>query len=244
LAGEAIVRRYAVLIGLTPLVPIPFIDDVIRGYLRRRLVRALFAERGEPLSDVEARVLADEWGRGGLAGCLLAPIVYLLKKVFRKIFFFLEWKRAVDIASGTYHFGTLLDHALEKRWCGEGAPYTPARVRAAIEAVLARVGTGPVEKAIAEAFGRSRDAMAAAARGLRQAARGMTRRISPAQTEQVIAAVERDEAPEIAGVAAALDQALESVAPSYFQRLEALLLEELSRVDAGVTVGSAEGGAR
>lgn len=230
-ANQAVIRRYAVLTGLTPLVPLPFIDDLIRAYLRRRLVRALASARGEPVPEPDVRALTDEPARGCWTGCLILPLVYVLKRLFRKIFFFLEWKRAVDTASETYHRGVLLDHALQKGWCRPDGPYGAARVRAAVDAVLARAGTGPVEKAVRETFDRSRSAMGSAAQGLKNAVRGMTRRTPPAQTEQAIAAAERVAAPQIDGVAAELGRALEAVEPTYFQRLAAAMEDEM--VNAG-----------
>ena len=222
--GRRIARTYAVLVGLTPLIPVPFVDDIARGYFRRRLVRALAASRGETLAEADVRTLADPVGGGCLAGCLLAPLVYILKKLFRKIFFFLEWKRAIDVAAEAYHFGSLLDHALERRWL---AVHEASRLRAAIDAVLARRGTSPIDRAVREAFGRSKGAIVGAARGARNAVRGLTRRAPPEQVERALQSVERQESERVDGVAGALEAALADVPPGYLEELGRLLAQEL-----------------
>src|ERR1700754_4434041 len=103
---------HAVLVGLTPLIPLPVVDDLAKNYFRRRLVRRLASAHGRSLSGEELGALTKEQGRGCVRGCLTAVVVYPLKAVFRKVFYFLEWKRAVDLTSRTYHFGYLTSYAL------------------------------------------------------------------------------------------------------------------------------------
>jgi hypothetical protein len=118
-AQQHVLVTHAVLTGLTPLIPVPLVDDLVKSYFRKRLVRSLAASAGRVLSDEEANTLASESEGGCLRGCVGAVLIYPLKAVFRKIFYFLEWKRAVDLTSRTYHFGYLVGHALRRR---EGAP--------------------------------------------------------------------------------------------------------------------------
>src|ERR1043166_3337787 len=156
---------HAVLTGLTPLIPLPLVDDLAKNYFRRRLVRGLGAASGRGLSDDEASALLKEKGRGCLLGCLSAALVYPLKAVFRKVFYFLEWKRAVDLASRTYHFGYLTAYALRPReggatlvdLCGAEA------VGQAIQTVCREAPIRPVEAAIAGTFRGSRRGLRAAA---------------------------------------------------------------------------------
>src|SRR5438045_2824658 len=113
--GQRGLVAHAVLVGLTPLIPVPVVDDLAKNYFRRRLVRGLAAASGRALSDAEFAALLKERERGCLRGCLTAVVVYPLKATFRKVFYFLEWKRAVDLASRTYHFGYLVGYALRPR---------------------------------------------------------------------------------------------------------------------------------
>src|SRR5687768_4178167 len=112
--GAAIVT-HAVLTGLTPLIPVPLVDDILKSYFRKRLVRSLAAGAGRPLSEEEVDALAAEKGGGCLGGCVMSALVYPLKAVFRKLFYVLEMKRAADVTSRTYHFGYLVQHALRPR---------------------------------------------------------------------------------------------------------------------------------
>src|ERR1043165_9391338 len=106
---------HAVLVGLTPLIPVPLLDDLVKNYFRRRMVRSLAASAGRTLDEKELDALASERERGCLTGCLYTVLVYPLKAVFRKVFYFLEIKRAVDLASRTYHFGYVVSYSLRPR---------------------------------------------------------------------------------------------------------------------------------
>src|ERR1044072_3901696 len=83
---------HAVLVGLTPLIPVPLLDDEVKNYFRRRMVRALAASAGRALDEKELDALPSEAERGCLTGCLFTVIVYPLKAIFRKVFYFLEIK--------------------------------------------------------------------------------------------------------------------------------------------------------
>jgi hypothetical protein len=89
---------HAVLVGLTPLIPVPILDDYVKGVVERRLVASVASARGVTLADGDVRALvdADESFLGGVAKSVLT---FPLKLVFRKIFFVLELKRASDGAS-------------------------------------------------------------------------------------------------------------------------------------------------
>jgi hypothetical protein len=228
LGGQRTIRTYAVLCALTPLIPIPFVDDIARAYFRRRLVRGLASLRGLVLPEAGVRTLADTPGRGCLIGCLVAPPLYAVKKLFRKIFYFLEWKRAVDTASETYHFGSLVDHAFERRWPAPAGPVEATRLRAAVDSVLARRGTSPIDKAVREAFEQSKSGVFRAAAAMKRALGGLTRRPAVEQVELAVEPVERDEA-HIADVAGALRQAMDKVPPGYLEALCDELAEELGR---------------
>jgi hypothetical protein len=79
-AGEPGARQrtlvtHAVLTGLTPLIPVPLVDDLVKSYFRKRLVRSLAASAGRALSEEELEALTSERGGGGLGGCLTTVLV-------------------------------------------------------------------------------------------------------------------------------------------------------------------------
>src|ERR1044072_516429 len=106
---------HALLTGLTPLSPVPLLDDLVKIYFRKRLVRSLAAAAGRTLTDEELEALASEAEGGGLRGSAMPVLVYPLKNLSPKIFFFLEGKPPVDLTSRTYPFGYLVGHALRRR---------------------------------------------------------------------------------------------------------------------------------
>src|SRR5207302_10353585 len=97
--GSKRAATYSILAALTPLIPIPIVDDLVLAYLRRRLVRELAIAHARSLSGEDVAVLANERVRY-FTGCLAYP----LKVLFRKLFFFLEWKRAADVGAHTYAY--------------------------------------------------------------------------------------------------------------------------------------------
>src|SRR5919201_1313118 len=163
--GQRGLVAHAVLVGLTPLIPVPLVDDLAKIYFRRRLVGGLAAASGRGLTEAELGALLSEPGGGCVRGCLGAVLVYPLKAVFRKVFYFLEWKRAVDLASRIYHFGYLVGYALRPRergaslvdLCGAEA------VSREIQAVCREAPIKPVEAAVAGTFRGSRRVLRAAA---------------------------------------------------------------------------------
>lgn len=219
---------HAVLVGLTPLIPIPFVDDLVKGHLTRRMVRGLAVSRGRSLSAEDVEKLTEDRG-GCLKGCVVQAIVYPLKKIFRKIFFFLEWKRAVDLTSHTYHQGFLIDHALTGR---EGRPSllelkSAAEVRDAVEAVCRESPIKPLEAAIAATFRRSKGILKRAANLLAGALRRRAAKPDRQAVAEAVESVEAEEEREVASVTSGLERAIANIPQEHFRRLRTRLDERL-----------------
>src|SRR5215210_4956275 len=222
-AQQHVLVTHAVLTGLTPLIPVPLVDDLVKGYFRKRLVRSLAASAGRALSEEELDALASEGGGGCLRGCAVSVLVYPLKAVFRKIFYFLEWKRAADLTSRTYHFGYLVGHALRPRADGPSAlDLRGARaVGEAIQAVCREAPIKPLETAVGGTFRKSKGVLKGAAALLA----GSLRR-QPARPAEVAAAVERVEPleeRELDPVVTRLQRSIASVPEDHFSNLRAAL---------------------
>jgi hypothetical protein len=220
---------YAVLTGLTPLIPVPFIDDVVKGYFRRRLVRQLASANGRAVSAEELEALTREEDGGCVRGCVVTAVVYPLKRIFAKIFYFLEWKRAADLTSHTYHFGYLVDYAL--RPDAEGRTLLDARpareVGAAIAAVVREAPIKPVEGAVSATFSQSRKILRGGAELLGSSLRRITRRAPPEQLDEAIKEVEPQEQREIEPVVARLQRSIAAVPEEHFARLRSQLRARL-----------------
>ncbi|HEX8354707.1 MAG TPA: hypothetical protein VF611_17500, partial [Pyrinomonadaceae bacterium] len=78
-ARQRTLVTHAVLTGLTPLIPVPLVDDLVKSYFRKRLVRSLAASAGRRLSEEEVDALTAETGGGCLGGCVTTALVYPLK---------------------------------------------------------------------------------------------------------------------------------------------------------------------
>lgn len=212
---------HAVLTGLTPLIPIPVLDDLAKNYFRKRLVRSVAATNGRALSEEELDALADEREGGCLRGCLAAVLVYPLKAVFRKVFYFLEWKRAADLTSRTYHFGYLLRYSMQRR--AEGPSPLDLRgaraVSEAIQAVCREAPIKPLESAVGGTFRQSKRVLRGAAALLAGSLRRLAGRARPEHVAEAIEQVEPEEEREIEPVVSRLQRSIAGVPEEHFRAL-------------------------
>jgi hypothetical protein len=223
--NQRLIVTHAVLTGLTPLIPLPILDDLVKSYFQRRLVRQLGESYRRPLSEQDVRTLADDPGGGCLTGCLGGALLLPFKLIFRKVFFFLEWKRAADTVSRTYHHGYLLECALRENWFPQQRNSVDAR--AAIDAVLREVGTGPVERAVRVTFSQSRSALKSAASLLRKSLQSISGKPDEARVAQAAEAVETEEERQIETVITRLQKLIQSIPDDYFDNLRSRLAERL-----------------
>ena len=218
---------HSVLAGLTPLIPIPIIDDLARVYFVRRLVRKLTAAHGCEVIDEGIKILADERNGGCLRGCAMATLLLPFKLIFRKVFFFLEWKRAVDTASHVYYQGYLLDCSLAEGWCAPAGHRSFPEVREAIDAVLGRLNTSLIDRAIRGTFSQSKSTLKSAAAMLARGLRRTPRTASPEQVGEAVESVEEREGKEIEGIIDRLQGAIGRIPAGHFQRLREDLAMQL-----------------
>jgi hypothetical protein len=230
---QPVLVTHAVLTGLTPLIPVPLVDDLVKNYFRKRLVRRLAAGAGRVLSEEELDALASESGGGCLGGCVGTVLVYPVKAVFRKIFYFLEWKRAVDLTSRTYHFGYLVGHALRRR---DGAPslldaHGARAVNEAIEAVCREAPIKPLESAVGGTFRKSKSVLRSAASLLSGSLRRQPPR--PERVAEAIESVEPEEERELQPVVTRLQRSIASVPEEHFRSLRNSLEARLGQTSRG-----------
>jgi hypothetical protein len=229
-AGQRSIITHAVLVGLTPLIPVPLLDDVVKNYFQRRMVRALAAAHKRELKPEDVSTLTEERGTGCLRGCLGQAFIFPLKIIFRKIFFFLEWKRAVDLTSHTYHQAYLLDYALREGWMPGGLPHAKSadEIRTAIDEVCRDAPIKPVETAIKLSFRQSKNMLLAGARVLERALKRVAgRRPDERQLSEAVTSVEADEEKEIEGVVNKLQKSIEAIPDEHFRTLRTQLAARL-----------------
>lgn len=223
IATSPLLVSHAVLVGLTPLIPVPFLDDIVKAYLERRLTAEVARAHGVTLSDEAVRAIAEGPGESVFAqlgrGALLLPV----RLLFRKIFFVLELKRASDAASACYHRGYLLDLAFSM---GASPPARRASdLRAAIDATLLETEHSPLEAAFRLAFDGSTTLVKQALSALLGAFQDVPR--APT-AENVAHAVEGAEhRGPVDALTERLRRAASTVPEAYFESLESRLRARL-----------------
>ncbi len=132
--------------GLSLLVPIPFLDSAFEWFFMRRVPGSIAAWRGRRL----ARPVINTLNRGEgtwLQGCLMLPITLtwgLLKRLSKKLLYFLTIKEATDQLSHHWHRAFLVDYALQQGHLETVATAEVARL--AMDYALATATTSPLEQ--------------------------------------------------------------------------------------------------
>jgi hypothetical protein len=154
--------------ALCLLLPIPLVDDMLLGRMRRRMVERVAARWQVSLSPAQLALLAGG-GRGGIGRFLLKAAIYPVKEMLRKVLYFLAIKDAVDTFSLLFHQGYLLHAALSRGALGRGGPTDDARVAAtaaAVHGALAAIDTRPLQRLLVGVLRNSRQLVRATLRWL------------------------------------------------------------------------------
>jgi hypothetical protein len=191
------VAFHAVASGLTPLIPVPFLDDFALRQVRERMVRSMLQEHGLPTPAKAVSVLAGSYLGNGIGGRVLGLLksvaLFPVRKIFRKVFFVLWVKDCVDMASASLHQGYLLQHAiargdLDARGLEGDAP---ARVHAAIEAARKEVDSRPINQLLRRLFAGSRLLLAEATQAFLSPLLGQPRVPQQGEAEEVSSLADR-----------------------------------------------------
>lgn len=159
------VALYAVASGLTPLIPVPFLDEYALRRVREGMVRTILRERSFSPPDRTVTVLAGLHPRQGSRLQQLASKAALVsfrlawRKAYKRLATALWLKDCVDMASVSLHHGYLLQHALERGDLDATSLATedaPRRVHHAIDAACKELDARPVNQALRRLFAGSR----------------------------------------------------------------------------------------
>lgn len=190
---------HSILAGLTPLIPVPFLDDKIHDAVKRRMVQEIANDLGVALDKRSRDILADvESGESkGCAGWALWAVkrsvfllLKLIRKLYRKVLIFLAIKKGVDTSSRAFHEGYLL-HVGLARHEGNSLDEGAAReLRARVDQVLRKVDPRPIHQAMSTIFKGSKELLTTASQLLtrpfrdRETARRAAPEAVPAEAEQ------------------------------------------------------------
>lgn len=142
-----LVGRYALLIALTTLIPVPLLDRGVENLLRRRMVRVQAERHGVFLDDAAIATLGNA-PSGGCLGFVWALVTWPIKKLVRTVLIFLSAKQFADLAMEALHRALMLEEAIELGFL----PGDPDRVRVAMDKTLAAVDTRVVERTLLGIF--------------------------------------------------------------------------------------------
>jgi len=133
--------------GLAVLIPIPIIDWLFEEFFRRRIPGAIARRRDYDLSPAVIGILNKYQSEGCLKSLLLLPVkvtIDLLKRISRKILYFLTIKEATDKVSHYWHQAFLVDYALLAHHLHDEE--TTVIARRAITEVLDTITTSPLRQ--------------------------------------------------------------------------------------------------
>lgn len=153
--SRANITMSAIFAGVCALSPVPFIDDLVIGAIRRHMVGRLFRAHGVSLSWGQRRALTRSH-RSLMLGCMLGVLVYPIRKIFRKVFYLFAVKEAVDVASRLLHQGVLVEHALTQSCIDPGrlgeAKEPLERLNRVIQRTCEDVGASSVSRIFERSF--------------------------------------------------------------------------------------------
>jgi hypothetical protein len=176
--NQRAIITHAVLVGLTPLIPIPGLDDFVKSFFNQNLIRSLALASGLSLGGDEVAALAEEKGSGCMQGCVIGLVEYYVRSLLRKMSIVLEWRRSIELVTHTYYFGHLLEYAFQQGWYAPGDAGRAAQLRAAIEKAYRGANTQVVRRAVQSSFDRSRKLVVSAVRQVTDSLQDITFRRS------------------------------------------------------------------
>ena len=154
--NQSIIITHAVLIGLTPLIPIPFLDDLVKSFFYKRLVRSIASRHKLSLSAGEINALTEDRSRGTIRGCLFGLVEYIVKRLIRKLIIVLEWHRAIDTVTQAYYAGYLMDYSFQQGWYTPGDPQQALGLRSAMDTARKGANINLVRNIVKSSFNQSR----------------------------------------------------------------------------------------
>jgi hypothetical protein len=102
------VMYHSLLIGAALFVPIPFLDDKLASFLWKHMISDLAKSHNKSLTKEQLLALSYQSRFALSDGCLLVGKRFF-RELFQEILFFLEWRKAINLATDAYYSGYLLN---------------------------------------------------------------------------------------------------------------------------------------
>jgi hypothetical protein len=244
--GDTDLLTSVVLIGASALIPLPFIDDIAKNFFEKRLVRTIVEREGLEIHREEAATLTQEPKSGCCAlGCLSSAILYPIKKILRKVFFFLEIKRAIDQSTQALAQAWLFRLTLRRDlWRPSGDVMQADQLRQAIRAACHSQGVKPLETALRHGFEGAKGVFTDFASRFTSKFSGRTD-ADEKEMEKAVETIESEKKEELSGLNARLTSSVNEISGPYLERFAKTFEEQLAAVRAAAQVAarqSEEGG--
>jgi len=105
------VMHHSILIGAALFVPIPFLDDKLASFLWKHMISDLAKSHNKSLTKEQLLALSYQSQFALSDGCLFVGKRFF-RELFQEILFFLEWRKAINLATDAYYSGYLLNELL------------------------------------------------------------------------------------------------------------------------------------
>lgn len=102
------VMFHSLLIGAALFVPIPLLDDRLATFFWKRMVSDLASDHKRHLTPDQLLALSYQ-SRWALSDGCLFVVRRFFKELLQEVLFFLEWRKAINLASDAYYSGYLLN---------------------------------------------------------------------------------------------------------------------------------------
>lgn len=155
--------------GLAVLIPLPLADLLLERYFRRRMPPAIATAHGADIPRERLAGLVPTQPLLSASSCLTLPlsvVVFLLKRLSKKLLYFLTIKEATDKLSAYWLRAHLIDHVVRAGHLDD--PHDPQPTWTALEQVMSETDTSPLRQLARRAIRGSHHLL----RALLQARRG------------------------------------------------------------------------
>ena len=168
-----IVATHSAIAGLCPLIPLPYVDDLLIRRVTRRMCGVLYEAHGLHLTPASARALTrapTHWLRGAATSVALFPV----RKLLRKVVYVMAINDCAQVASSVFHDGWLLARLLERGPQARSLedPRYLHKVRNAMLQTYADINPAPLRRALVGAFLGARVGAEHAVRAVQRLRRG------------------------------------------------------------------------
>lgn len=228
------IMYHSLLIGASLFAPIPFLDEKLAAFLWKRMVSELAKSNKRTLSEEQLAALSYQYKFVLSSGCLYA-LKRIFKQISQEVIFFLEWGKALDMATDAYYSGYLLNELFS------ADTFDPAKIdRYAVAMQNAKKGFNKklMRGVIKGTFQSSRGALWSIVKWLTSLAmdsikglgRGRKRKNDPALEENMGSLFERNKAKLeslIAELKTQFDKGLGGVPAQHFEVLKNKMFAEL-----------------